>query len=224
MRKNSFVAALAAPLALVTLAACSSKGFGANFEGEITMTTTHPNAAATTMVVKAKGDKLRVEMPAPNGQTTSAIYLPMENKMTLLLDAQKMAMDMDFGAPGAPQPNTNAQTSATGKTGKKELVAGISCEDWVVNDPSGARTETCIADGPPSLDLDALRHKKKVDPSAKRTFPMRSVEFSKDGAELSRSEVTAVKREKLDDSMFEVPAGYTHMPARIPGGGGRVTP
>ena len=208
------IGSLAFALALV---ACNGKGFGSNFQGEITMTTTHRNGPATTMVVKAKGDKLRVEMPAPNGQMTSAIYLPQENKMTLLLEAQKMAMDMDFGAPGAPQPNTNAQTSATGKTGKKELVAGIACEDWVVNDPSGTRTETCIADGPPSLDLEALRHGKRTDSNQKKTFPMRSVEYGKDGAELSRSEVTAVTREKLDDSVFEVPAGYTHVPARTAG-------
>ena len=139
--------------------------------------------------------------------------------MILLLDAQKAAMDMDLGAPGAPQPNTNAQASAVDKTGKKETIAGITCEDWVVKDPSGSRTETCVAEGLPYLDLDALRHagggsSGKAEMRTQKTVPLRSVEYDKSGSELTRAEVTAVKKEKLDDSLFEVPEGYARMPSR----------
>ena len=170
------------------------------------------------MTIKAKGDKLRIEMPAPGGGTASAIYLPHENKMVVLLDAQKAAMDMNLGAPGAPQANTNAQTSAVDKTGKKETVAGITCEDWIVKDPTGSRTETCVAEGLPYLDLDSLRHAGpgsawKAEMRTKKTFPLRSVEYDKDGKELTRAEVTAVKKEKLDDSLFEVPEGYSRIPS-----------
>jgi hypothetical protein len=205
-------------LAANALLACN-KGFGSDFQGEITMKTTRPNAPGTTMTIKAKGDKLRIEMPATGGGTASAIYVPQENKMIVLLDAQKAAMDMNLGAPGAPQPNTNAQTSAVDKTGKKETLAGITCEDWIVKDPSGSRTETCVAEGLPFLDLDSLRHAGggsswKAEMRTKKTFPLRSVEYDKNGTELTRAEVTAVKREKLDDSLFEVPEGYSRMPSR----------
>ena len=185
------------------------------------MQTTRPGAPPTTMTIKAKGDKLRLELPTPDGKIASALYLPRENRMVVLYDAQKSAMDMDLGAPGAPQPNTNAQTSAVDKTGKKETIAGVSCEDWVIKDPAGARTETCVAEGLPYLDLDSLRHGGagsawKAEMRAKKTFPLRSVERDKDGKELSRAEVTAIKKGKLDDSLFEVPAGYSVVPARRP--------
>jgi hypothetical protein len=35
------------------------------------------------------------------------------------------------------------------------------------------------------------------------------------GKELTRAEVTSVKKEKLDDSLFVVPEGYAHMPKRV---------
>jgi hypothetical protein len=226
MRQADLISVLRlAPFVLATLAAlaCNSSGsgFGPNFEGEVTMKTTRPNAPDATMTIKAKGEKLRLEIPTPDGKTASALYLPRENKMVVLLDAQKAAMDMDLGAPGAPQPNTNPQTSAVEKTGKKETIAGVSCEDWVIKDPIGARTETCVAEGLPYLDLDSLRHGGagtawKQEMRAKKTFPLRSIEFDKDGKELSRAEVTAVKKEKLDDALFTVPVGYSMMPTRRP--------
>jgi hypothetical protein len=206
-------------MAPATLTGCS-KGFGPNFEGEIAMQMRRGSAAPTTMTIKAKGDKLRLEMPAPIGEPRSAIYLGHENKMVVLLAAQKAAMDVNLAAPGAPQPNTNAQTSAIDKTGKKETIAGVTCEDWVIKDPSGSRTETCVADGLAYLDLDSLRRGTAGGPSwkaemrANKTFPLRSVEYDKDGKESTRVEVTEVKREKLDDSLFEVPAGYARMPVK----------
>ena len=218
MKTRSFVPAL------VALAACNTNGFGPSFEGEVTMTTTRAGVPpmTTTMTIKAKGDKVRLEMPSPMGGTMSALYEPKENKLVLLMDAQKTAMDMNLGAPGAPQPNTDGRTSAIDRTGKRETIAGIGCEDWIVKDPGGSRTEVCVAEGLPFIDLDALRHVAtsswKADLRAKKTFPLRSVEYDKDGKELSRAEVTSVKREKLSDSLFEVPEGYARMP-RAPSGG-----
>jgi hypothetical protein len=211
--------ALTATLALV---ACNGGGFGSNFEGDVTMKTTRPNGPPSSMTIKAKGDKIRLEMPTPDGKVASAIYMPQDNKLVVLLDAQKTAMDMNFASPNAPQPNTNAQTSAIDKTGKKETIAGIGCEDWIIKDPSGSRTETCVAEGLPYLDLDGLRHGGagsspwKAEMRAKKTFPLRSVEYDKSGKELTRAEVTEVKKEKLDDSEFVVPADYAHVPMGQP--------
>jgi hypothetical protein len=201
------------------LTACT-KGFGTDFEGEIAMQMQRPGAPTSTMTIKAKGEKLRLEMPGPTGEPMTAIYQPRQNKMVVLLTAQKAAMDIDLAAPSAPQPNTNAQTSAIDKTGKKETIAGVGCEDWIVKDPSGSRTETCVAQGLAYLDLDALRRGGGGGPSwktemrANKTFPLRSVEYDKDGQERSRVEVAEVKRVKEDDAQFDVPEGYARMPIR----------
>jgi hypothetical protein len=201
------------PLAALSLVACS-KGFGKDFEGAITLHMTRANASVD-MVVKAKGDKLRFETPTSDGKTAVALYLPAENKVTVIMDAQKAAMDMDLSSPSAA-PNTSADTSNVEKTGKKETLAGIDCEDYVVKDASGRRTETCIADGLAFFDLDSVRRggggsawSKQM--REKKMFPLKSVEYDASGKELSRAEVTSVKKEKLDDAEFTVPAGYSRM-------------
>jgi hypothetical protein len=202
-------------LSLLLLVPACKKGFGSNFEGEITMRTSRQGSAPADLVVKAKGDKLRFDTTT-NGQTGSAIFDPQTNKVTALIDAQKAYMDMDFSSPSAA-PNTDARTSSSEKTGKKETIAGIDCEDWVAKDPSGKRSEVCIAEGLAFFDIDGLRHgggagwnKELRD---KKMFPLRSVEYDVNGKEVSRSEVLKVEPKKLDDALFQVPKDYTKLPA-----------
>ena len=45
----------------------------------------------------------------------------------------------------------------------------------------------------------------------KKMFPLKSVEYDAAGKELSRMEAVEVKKEKLDDAQFTVPAGYSRM-------------
>jgi hypothetical protein len=212
----------AAPVAPLSLAGLSLVGIFlvgcgkglSNFEGDITIHTTRVGYPPADMVVKAKGDKLRFETPTSDGKTASAIFLPAENKLVVINDAQKVAMDMDLsGAKGAP--NTDPNTSEVEKTGKKETIAGLGCEDYTVKDPSGKHTEVCIAEGLAFFDLDAVRRGSSSSWSKqmreKKMFPLRSVEFDQAGKEISRTEVTKIDKAKLDDSVFQVPGGYQHM-------------
>jgi hypothetical protein len=204
-------------ITLPTLAACKKKAtFGGDFEGEVTLHTTRAGGAPQEMVVKAKGDRLRFDTPGPDGKMTSAIYDPAKNKLTLVMDAQKAYMDMDFASPSA-KPNTDPKTSAVEKTGKKETIAGYECEDWVAKDPSGKRSEVCMAEGLAFFDLDSVKNgggplwnKELRD---KKYFPLRSVEYDASGKELSRSEATAIDAKKLDDALFQVPKDYARVPS-----------
>jgi len=222
--------AVLAPLALVSALASLSgckKGFGSNFEGEVTLRTTRGTKAPQDMIVKAKGDKLRFETTTPTGEAASALFDPAANKVILVMDAQKAYMDMDFTAPSAA-PNTDPQTSAVDKTGKHETIAGFDCEDWVVKDPSGKRTEVCIAEGLAFFDIDSLRHgggpSWNKDLRDKKYFPLRSVEFDFTGKEVSRTEATKIEKKSLDASLFDVPAGYTKVatPFSAPGAPGGI--
>jgi len=205
-------------LLFVALASgCKKKGFGGTFEGEITLHTTRAGSAGQDMVVRAKGDKLRFDMPAPDGKSSSsAVYDPSANKLTMLMDAQKAYMDMDFSSPTAV-PNTDPKTSAVDKTGKTETIAGFDCEDWTVKDPSGKRTDVCMAEGLAFFDLEGVRSgggpSWNKDLRDKKYFPLRSVEYDKDGKEVSRSEVTKIDAKKLDDALFTVPKDYTKVAA-----------
>jgi hypothetical protein len=199
--------------ALALLPGCK-KGFGSDFEGEITMKTQRGSVAAT-LVIKAKADKLRFDTTTMDGKTASALYDPQTNKVTALLDTQKAYMDMDFSSPSAA-PNVEAENAKIDKTGKKEKIAGVECEVWIAKDPSGKRSEVCIAEGLAFFDLEGLRHgagpwnKELKD---KKMFPLRSVDYDAGGKEITRSEVTKIEPKKLDDALFQVPKDYTKLAA-----------
>jgi hypothetical protein len=206
----------AAILALFALVVPSCKMvFGSEFEGQITMHTTSAAAPPQDMVVKAKGDKLRFDSKSSDGSATYAIYDPATNKVTMVVDAQKLYTDLDFGKPGAPQANTSPDNASIDKSGKHETIAGIDCENWTAKDPSGKRSEVCIAQGIAFFDMTSV---KSGSPSAlgkelreKKLFPLRSVEYDASGKETSRMEVTKVEKTSIDDAQFSVPKDYKKM-------------
>ena len=194
-------------LALLSTVSCK-KGFGSGFEGDITMHTTSPKAGAADMLVEVKGDKLRFEMQGTPGY---GVYDPAANKVTMVMDAQKAYMDMDFSKPGAPQANTTSTDATIDKTGKHETIAGIDCENWTVKNPGGKHSEMCIAQGIAFFDVEALKGGGSgvgKELREKKLFPMRAVEYDATGAEVSRMEVTKVEKKSVDDARLAVPADY----------------
>jgi hypothetical protein len=203
--------AAASVTALLTQVGCTS-GFGSSFEGQVTARRTSASGPALTMTIKAKGDKLRVELPGADGKPASALFFPKDNKIVVLYDAQKRALETDLGSPVAPLAG-GSSSAIPEKTGKKETIAGISCEDYVAKEESGGRTEACIAKGLPYFDMESLKHGGETsqwsrDMRANRTFPLRSVVYDAKDKEVSRFEVNEVRKTKLDDSLFEVPSDY----------------
>jgi hypothetical protein len=208
-------------VALVAAApACSKKPF----EGEITMHTTAAVGPAHDLVLKAKADKLRFDMKGTTGEETHGLYDPEANKVTVFLDSQKAYMDMDFSSGAAAKPNIDPKSASAKKTGKSETIAGMSCDDYSVEDGTGKRTEVCLASGLVYFDIGSLRPGGSV-PSlaalefkAKKLFPLKSVEYDATGKETTRMEVTKIERKTLDGALFVVPADYkkVEMP-RLPG-------
>jgi hypothetical protein len=197
-------------LLFATLAPVSckkDKGFGSTFEGEISMHMVRAGAPEEDMVVKAKGDKMRIE-------TNDAwlLYDPGTNKITMVSPKQKSYMDLDFAKAGAPQANTSADTSTIDKSGKHETIAGIDCENWTAHDPSGKKSEVCIAQGIAFFDMGSMKGGTSTigkEMRDKKLFPLRSVEYDTAGKEISRMQVTKVDKKSLDDSEFVIPKDFT---------------
>lgn len=202
-------------VAVSPLVSGCKKGFGPGFEGEITM---HIQSASSSsdMLVKTKKDKMRFETKAADGSKSYSIFDPATSKLTMVMDAQKSYMAMDFGKPGAPQANTSPDTVTIEKSGKHETLAGLDCEDWTAKAPSGKRSEVCIASGIAFFDMGAAKSGGSSGGLAKelrdkKLFPLRSVEYDAAGKELDRMEVTKVEKKSLDDSEFTVPKDYKEM-------------
>jgi hypothetical protein len=188
------------------------KGFGSGFEGEITMHMARAGAPEEDMVVKAKGDKMRIDTG-----NAYLLYDPATNKITMVSTAQKSYMDLDFSKPGAPQANTSSDTATIDKSGKHETIAGVDCESWTAHDPGGKRSEVCIAQGIAYFDMGGSMKggggSLGKELREKKLFPLRSVEYDAAGKEISRMQVTKVEKKSIDDADFAVPKDFTKGPS-----------
>ncbi|MBX3262756.1 MAG: DUF4412 domain-containing protein [Labilithrix sp.] len=217
---------------------------GSDFEGEITSTITTkgrpPTDGPAQIVMGIKKPRYRVDLaggPSKNptlAQGGAILLDPPEKKGWILVPPQKMAMLIDLEKtkslpkgqlPGLPKGTPSAPPKID-KTGKKDVVAGYSCDVWnVVAD--GRRTEVCVAEGITWVDLGDLGWTSPeltlaaVATEANR-FPLRAVTFDASGAEETRMEATKVDRKKLDDARFVVPPDYrvVDMAAMMGGLGG----
>jgi len=190
----------------------------ASFEGEITMHTTSARGGPHDMGVKAKGDKLRFEMTGPGGEPSHAIYDPASGKVILVLDDRKSYIDLDFGAKGAPAPNTDPSSSTITKAGAHRTIAGYDCEQWSVKDASGKRSEVCIAQGIAFFDLSRMGPGGAQPESAlsrefreHKSFPLESIEYGADGKEIARMVVVKIAPGQVPDTAFALPTDYTKM-------------
>jgi hypothetical protein len=215
-RRSAIQLVIGGLLAIGVLGGCNKLKSLGEFEGEITM---HTTAAGTSndMVVQTKGDKLRFDTKAPTGDPMHGVFDPTANKVVVYLDGTKTYMDMDFSKPGAT-PNVDGASGSVNKTGKHETVAGYDCENWTVSDPTGKKTELCIAQGIAFFDVGGLKAGPSASPSAlakefreKKSFPLRSIEYDAAGKELSRMEVTKIEKKSIPDASFQVPPGYTKL-------------
>jgi Domain of unknown function (DUF4412) len=215
---------------------------GTDFEGEISAVVTtkdrSQNGAPQQIVFGIKKPKYRIDMtggattgtPRPDGGTpvqrpASGSFLvdAPAKKGWLLAPAQKMAMAIDFekmkslpkghvpGLPNAPKVDP-AHPPTIDKTGKKDVVAGYSCDVWNVTNGS-TKAEVCVAEGITWIDLSDLGWASTeltvaAAASGVDRFPLRVVTFDAHGAEETRMVVTKVDKKNLDDARFSVPEDY----------------
>jgi hypothetical protein len=200
-------------------AAGSGPSFTSGFEGAITMrtTTAHGANAPNEMVFLTKGGKLRVDVAQPNGQIAHTILDPATQKLTVVMDSQRIAMQMPI--PSAPPGAPSAPPTVT-RTGKHESIAGYDCEDWNIVSANGNREAACVAQGLAFFDFSAMAgpasaHSWTQELRDKNGFPLRAVETDPSGKEVSRMEVTKIEKRSLGDDAFTVPNGFSIMP--VPG-------
>lgn len=211
---------------------------GGDFEGEISATITTKGKAQSgapqAVVFGIKKPKYRIDINETTARTTARPELgqggtvlvdPPTKKGYMLVHPQKMAMVLDFekmktmpklpGMPNAPKGTPTAapsQPPKVDKTGKKDVVAGYSCEVWNIAS-DGHKAEVCVADGITWIDLGDLGWSSpELTAAAVVTganhFPLRVITFDATGAEETRMEATKIEKKKLDDARFAVPADY----------------
>jgi len=214
------------------LAAAVAPGSLGGFEGDITLSakSVKEGRPAQEITMTVKGAKMRFDMPsgmagAPVGRGYGIVSVP-DKKLYMVVDQQKMVMVMDLDRLGeqmkkmTPHASTTTASNETPpkvvKTGQKDTVAGMSCEEWDITNAKGERGRVCVAGESaswltiPSLGLsnDQLWAKEIFDG---QHFPLRMVGYDTAGKEENRLEVTKLARRTVSDAELEVPAGYRTM-------------
>lgn len=204
-----------------------------DFEGDITVVakSQKERKPIPPITVTVKGTKMRFDLPegmeaAPHmGERAYAIADAVAKKLDIVVDEQKMAMEMDLATMGEqlkklhpPQkPENEAKTKPTvTKTGHTDTVAGMKCEDWDFTSEKGERGRVCVSSQNASwLSIPTLglppEHVWAKDLFDGQHLPLRFIGYDAAGAEDSRLEVTKVERKPVLDSTFAIPAGYRTM-------------
>jgi hypothetical protein len=217
----------AAPLAVAAPTSLS------DFEGDITLVakSAKERRPVPPITLTVKGNKMRFDLPegmeaAPRmGEHAYAIVDTGAKKLDVVVDEQKMVMEMDLATMGEqlkklrpPEkgPADNNTKSTVTKTGHTDTVAGIQCEDWDFTNEKGERGRVCVSSqNAPWLSIPSLglpsEHLWAKDLLDGQHLPLRMIGYDAAGAEDSRLEVTKVERKAVLDSSFAIPAGYRTM-------------
>lgn len=188
-----------------------------SFEGTVAMNITNDEGTVHAMNFMLKDGKMRFD-PGGAGQV-SVIIDPAAQRLTIIMNAQKMYMDRDFsGAMPGMQHGAAGKGPAIVRTGKTETVAGYKCEHMTVTDDDGRSVDACM-----SSDLGGFRMPAASNPMAPQEeagwltelgghyFPLK---VTKGGKTIVL--VTAIDKKALDAALFAPPAGYQSfaMPVR----------
>jgi hypothetical protein len=205
----------------------------AQFEGTITTTTSgtrEPNTPfSVTQDISIKGKKVRSTMTSPGDQMGSIviIYRGDKGKLITILDQAKMYMEYPLKTVEEMMKNLPMDTSTVTftRTGKKQKILGYTCEE-IIFTQSAMTIDIWGTTELPSLreaiqSLNSIQ-KQKVPQWSKeldklKLFPMKTI-ITAQGTN-AETNLTSIKKKKLSESLFEVPAGYTkqEMPAGQPG-------
>src|ERR1035437_10984888 len=114
-----------------------------SFEGTVSMNITGDNGVVNPIRYMIKGGKMRFD---PGNGQVSVIIDPVARRMMVVMNAQKMYMEREFGdAVAAVQQRTSVKNPSIVRTGKMETVAGYRCEHVTITDDDGASVDSCIS-------------------------------------------------------------------------------
>ncbi len=204
------------------------------FEGTITMRLVAPGREGPRtqeVQYQARGGKVRLTVASPMGEM-AMIASPAEQKAYLLLDAQRMYLELPLPSPksAATEPPPAAGRGRPG--GAIDTVAGYPCTHRRLTLPDGRggsqRLDACMSTalGPYLNPLTAMRGAMggmmggrsagwQEALAAEEGFPLKVT--LADGT--VAMEVTAVEKRRVSAALFAVPADYVlqPLPKRPPG-------
>ena len=202
-----------------SLVLASSALTAASFEGVATYKVLgrEGKGGPQEMQFSIKGDKFRTDMDH-DGHKGSMIMNTKTKEMMTLMPDQKKYVVMKMDGMKAPKGDKPKHTAKLVKTGKTETIAGYRAEEWTIE---GAEHKTSVW-GTKELGGWSFSGGNRGQAAGMEIpeefkdggFFMLRVVGEKGGG----MEATSLEKKSLDDSLFEVPAGYEKMDMGAMGG------
>jgi hypothetical protein len=194
------------------------------------------NQTGAEMTYFLKGRHTRIETKVANLPEGVAVVLwDLEGgKMTTLMPSRKMYMTMDMKTAAEDikemkksHGQEEAEFPKLTPTGKRETIAGYTCEHWLMGDKQDL--DMCVAKGfgyfgmggqsggglgswknlvfSPKMLAAAATHPEWVKFLEGGAFPLK-LSAMKDGEVKMTMEATRIEKKSLDDSLFVIPTDY----------------
>ena len=178
------------------------------FEGTVTMNMVSDNGDAHAQSFMIRGGKTRFDV---GGGMMTVIMDPVAQRMMVIMNAQKMYTERDFGgAVAAVQQRVAGKNPAVVRTGKMETIAGYKCEHVTVTDDDGASVDVCISSALGGFRMPAASNPMAPQKEAGWMAQLGSTSFplkvQKGGKVII--EVTAIEKKALDPALFAAPEGF----------------
>ena len=195
------------------LLAAPVAGAQSSFEGVITMRMRSDRAPEPmTMRYLVREGRIRSEV-SMGGMEVAAIVDPAKREVYSVMPAQRMYMVMalpDDAPAGVRAPEVT-------KTGRRETIAGHTCEHYLVKTEQQTM-DVCLATDMPALVMSggAGGGGAGVWASALGKQPGFPLKVTVQGASEAMLEVTSIEAKRLDPALFAPPADFRRM--EMPGG------
>jgi hypothetical protein len=214
MKKTFALALLLVATVAGVLAPVSASA--AEFEGRIKMKMQPKKGDPQTITFAKKGQRMRMEIPT--GKETMVGLMDFEKReMSMLMPGQNMYMVIEQkDIPLMDEVRKSQESTTLEKTSETAKILGYDTTKYIARDGKNV-TELWLAEGLGTWFNMAggspMKARKLADWEreviAKGFFPLRMVSLDSKGKPSNTTEVVELTPQKLDDSLFVPPAGYT---------------
>ncbi|QQS36816.1 MAG: DUF4412 domain-containing protein [Ignavibacteriales bacterium] len=188
-----------------------------SFSGEVGMKITDDEGNAMNLKYFIKDNLFRINSAA-DGQNIGVIFNSADKKMLMIMDDQKMYMEMPMDMMNKYMENNGDESNKEidfKKTGETKKILDYTCEKWIyTGDDNNAEIWMAknmgafrFFDGG-GMGKPKMKSGWEAEIEKSGYFPMQVITRDKSGNIQSQMEVTSVTKKSLDDSFFKVPAGY----------------
>jgi hypothetical protein len=195
----------------------SVKGFAQDsFVGEVKMRMSESEGRTIDISYFVKENLIRFGSEMA-GQKMGIIFNSEKNVMLMIMDEQKMYMEMPMDMVNKQMEMEENKTGSENKfkaTGETKEIIGYACEKWLYEDDKNIAEVWMTKDIGQFKFFEGGFGKNKKSGSWESSieksglFPVLVINRDKSGKELNKLEVTSIDKKELNDNLFTVPAGY----------------